>query len=96
MAIARKITQNEKPPTQLVDEKRIEALIEKGGSSTKVKKSIEAEDNLKPVLVRLFESQISDIEETINKLPKRQKLSRHAFIIQAIEEKIQRDNGKRK
>ena len=100
MAIARKLSQNEpSSPRQMMDEKKIEALIEKGGSSTQAVKKTQAQaqdDDLKPVLIRIFQSQLNEIEETISKLPKRQKLSRHAWIIQAIEEKIDRDNGKRK
>ena len=99
MAIARKPKKGAKNEAPEANEKAIEALISKGGSSTKAQaqKLEEAEeDNLKGILVRLYQSQISDIAGILQSLPKRQRVSRHAYIVQAIEEKIQRDKGKRK
>ena len=97
MAIARKPKKGAKNEASDVNEKTIEALISKGGSSTKAQKLEESdEDNLKGILVRLYQSQISDIAGILESLPKRQRVSRHAYIVQAIDEKIQRDKGKRK
>ena len=97
MAIARKPKEVVKFTDLVAKEKSIEALIEKGGSSAHVN-SIELtdEDIVKPVLLRLYNSHINDIGEILRQLPKRQRVSRHAYIIQAVEEKIQRDKSKRK
>ncbi|MFN3664531.1 MAG: hypothetical protein ACK4S0_00145 [Sediminibacterium sp.] len=97
MAIARKPKKATKVAETSVNEKTIDALISKGGSSTKVQKPEQSDDdNLKGILIRLYQSHISDIAGILENLPKRQRLSRHAYIVQAIEEKIQRDKSKRK
>lgn len=97
MAIARKPKKTELVSAQTVDEKTIEALIKKGGSSTQANQPEQDQDDaVKPVLLRLYQSQIDDIENIIEALPKRKRPSRHAYIVQAIEEKIHRDQLKRK
>lgn len=97
MAIARKAAPKAKDDQPTISEKDIDALINKGGSSTKAnQKTTEDEDYVKPVLLKVYQSQIRDIEGILSVLPKRQQISRHAYIIQAIDEKIQRDKGKRK
>lgn len=97
MAIARKPKKVAVDTAPSVNEKAIEALISKGGSSTKANKPTLTEDDyVKPVLLKLYQSQIVDIEGILEQLPKRQRVSRHAYIVQAIEEKIHRDKGKRK
>lgn len=97
MAIARKAAPKTKDDQPVISEKDIDALINKGGSSTKAnQKATEEEDYVKPVLLKVYQSQIRDIEDILSALPKRQQVSRHAYIIQAIDEKIQRDKGKRK
>ena len=96
MAIARKVSPSIQPGKVLADEKKIEALIGKGGSSIQSKKtSATDEDDFYPVLVRFYKSHISEIEEYLEQLPKRHRLSRHAYIVQAVEEKILRDKNKK-
>jgi hypothetical protein len=97
MAITRTPTvATPKPPA--VDEKKIEALISKGGSSTLAKETAasEDEDAIKPVLVRTYESQLQEIDRLLAQIPKRNRPSRNAFIVEAIEEKMQREKNKRK
>lgn len=97
MAIARKAAPKAKEDQPAISEKDIDALINKGGSSTKAnQEATKDEDYVKPVLLKVYQSQIRDIEGILSALPKRQQISRHAYIIQAIDEKIQRDKGKRK
>lgn len=96
MAIARKPKKVTVETTLAVNEKTIDALISKGGSSTQANKPQLSEDYVKPVLLKLYQSQVADIESILEELPKRQRVSRHAYIVQAIEEKINRDKGKRK
>lgn len=97
MAIARTPTVTA-PKTPIVDEKEIEALISKGGSSTLVKEpeATEDEDAIKTVLVRTYESQVQEIDQLLAQIPKRTRPSRNAFIVEAIEEKMQREKNKRK
>lgn len=97
MAIARTPTVTT-PKAPVVDEKKIEALISKGGSSTLAKETeaLEDEDAIKTVLVRTYESQVQEIDRLLAQIPKRNRLSRNAFIVEAIEEKMQREKNKRK
>lgn len=97
MAIARKAAPKAKDDQSVISEKEIDALINKGGSSTKANQKTTGDDDfVKPVLLKVYQSQIQDIEGILSGLPKRQQISRHAYIIQAIDEKIQRDKGRRK
>ena len=99
MAIARIPTATvPKSAPATVDEKKIEALIGKGGSSTlaRVPKIIEDDDAIKTVLVRTYESQVQEIDQLLAQLPKRQRPSRNAYIVEAIEERIKRDKARRK
>lgn len=97
MAIAKQIkkeTPAAKPP---VDEKKIEALISKGGTSTKAKPIQDADDNQKTAIKLLpYQSQLNDIQAILEQMPKRNRPSRHAYILQAIDDKIQRDRKKLK
>lgn len=97
------ITRTPTPPAPkpvVVDEKHIEALINKGGSSSLAKEARSApgseEDAIKTILLRTYESQVQEIDELLARLPKRQRLSRNAFIVEAIEERLKRDKAKRK
>ena len=97
MAIARQIKKDTpaiKPP---VDEKKIEALISKGGTSTKAQPVQDADDNQKTAIKLLpYQSQLNDIQAILEQMPKRNRPSRHAYILQAIDEKVQRDRKKLK
>lgn len=86
------------PQAPVVDEKKIEALISKGGSSTQVKEVevTEDEDAIKTVLVRTYASLLHEIDQLILQIPKRNRPSRNAYIVEAIMEKMQRDKNKRK
>ncbi len=99
MAIAR--TPTVPKPAQkpaVVDEKKIEALISKGGTSTLAKETEAQQDDdaIKTVLLRTYESQVKEIDQLLLTFPKRTRPSRNAYIVQAIEERILRDKAKRK
>lgn len=99
MAIARTPTAAVAKTSPLTtDEKKVEALINKGGSSTlaKAQEIMEDDDVIKTVLVRTYESQVKEIDQLLLRMPKRGRPSRNAYIVQAIEERIQRDKAKRK
>ena len=86
------------PQVLVVDEKEIEALINKGGSSTQVREIevAEDEDAIKTVLVRTYASLLHEIDQLILQIPKRNRPSRNAYIVEAIKEKMRRDKNKRK
>ena len=81
-----------------VDEKKIEALIDKGGSSTlvNVPATPADDDAIKTVLVRTYKSQVQEIDQILAQLPKRQRSSRNTYIVEAIDERIKRDKAKRR
>lgn len=97
MAIAKRPKKETPPNKELIDEKQITALIEKGGSATKANQPLSHNDD-KKVAIRLlpYRSQLDGIEKAINETPKRGKLSRHAWILQAIDEKLDRHRKKKK
>ncbi|OIN55786.1 hypothetical protein BLX24_28255 [Arsenicibacter rosenii] len=99
MAIARTPTATApKAPSPTVDEKKIEALINKGGSSTLAKQPManEDEDEIKTVLLRTYESLVQEIDEFLLTIPKRSRPSRNAYIVEAVQQRLQRDKAKRK
>ena len=79
-------------PTQ--DEKAIQAIIHKGGSVATAK-SLQEEDAPKNVQLRLYPDQIEVIDQIIGRnrgQSRRRKQSRHSWLIEAIEEKIDRES----
>lgn len=82
-----------KPTT---DEKKIEALIEKGGSSVATKQTVVDDDERQQLRLVAYTSQLREIEGVLKLTPKRGRLSRHAWILQAIDEKLERAKKKLK
>ena len=76
-----------------VDEKAVHAVINRGGrvGAANGRES----DTLKRVQLRLYTSQIVDIDNAIDKLKQDRKrfpnFSRHQFLLEAIEEKLDRE-----
>lgn len=75
-------------------EKEIEKFINQGGSSIGEVKSFTEDDPIKNVQLRIYQSMIAEIDELLEKRPPRQKISRHQWIIDAIEEKKEREQNK--
>lgn len=75
-----------KPP---VDERTIEAIINKGGS-TAIEET-KAEETTRNVQLRLAPSLISRIDAVRGRKPKEIRQDRHPWIIEAILEKLQRE-----
>lgn len=75
------------------DEKAVHAVINRGGrvGAANGRES----DTLKRVQLRLYASQIVDIDNAIDKLKQDRKrfpnFSRHQFLLEAIEEKLDRE-----
>lgn len=76
--------------------KDIEEIINKGGSSIQDHRKATTADEIKRMTLRLF----TDLGDRINALREHrkgsQKVSLHGWIIEAIEEKLERDERKAK
>lgn len=70
----------------------IEELIMKGGSSGILEegKAVEEEEDVRRVQLRVPDAKLEQIDKMVRRRPG--KLSRHTWIMEAIEEKLQRDN----
>lgn len=77
-----------KPTTKLISETDIKAIIEKGGSAVQEEKDEAIRKNLQ---LRIEPNLISQIDSSrkLRMVPP----SRHSWILEAIHEKIQRDNN---
>ena len=76
-----------------VDEREVQAVINRGGRTAEADNS--ESDALKRVQLRLYTSQLTDIDNAIEKLKRDRKrfpnFSRHQFLLEAIEEKLDRE-----
>ena len=73
-----------------VDEREVQAIINRGGRAAEANNG--ESDPLRRVQLRLYTSQIADIDNAIEKLKRDRKrfpnFSRHQFLLEAIEEKL--------
>ena len=78
-----------------VDERQVQAVINRGGRTAESDNSDTLSDTLKRVQLRLYASQLTDIDTAIEKLKRDRKrfpnFSRHQFLLEAIEEKLDRE-----
>jgi hypothetical protein len=95
MKLTRPIIKEPTATKPLADEKQIGALIEKGGSSVAVEQPAD-EDEKQQVRLVAYTSQLREIEEVLQRMPKRGRPSRHAWILKAIDEKLEREKKRRK
>lgn len=86
--------------TPAADEAQVQEVIRRGGSvaadfNLPALSEEEEIDALKNVQLRLYESQIQEIDVLRKKQARgRRPLSRHAWLLQAIEEKLERERQK--
>ena len=77
----------------VVDEREVQAVINRGGRDAESDNG--ESDILRRVQLRLYTSQIADIDNAIEKLKRDRKrfpnFSRHQFLLEAIEEKLDRE-----
>lgn len=80
------------PAVSAQDEKAMKAMIEKGGSVTSDKPTvtITEEDPLKSFTFKIYESELSKIREIQDRMPKRDRISIHDFVLAAVQEKIKK------
>ena len=76
-----------------VDEREVQAVINRGGRAAGADSG--ESDALRRVQLRLYTSQIADIDSAIERLKRDRKrypnFSRHQFLVEAIEEKLNRE-----
>ena len=76
-----------------VDEREVQAIINRGGRAAETGNG--ESDPLRRVQLRLYTSLIADIDNAIEKLKRDRKrfpnFSRHQFLLEAIEEKLDRE-----
>ena len=70
------------------------AAFAKGSSVTKSVKTPASDTKKKIVNIYLFDEEIRELDEHIKTLPKRQQQSRHAWIVAAIFEKMEKEKLK--
>ena len=96
MAISAKPTRKKSDVEQTggdIDEREVQVVINRGGRAAEA--DDRESDALQRVQLRLYTSQIADIDNAIEKLKRERKrfpnFSRHQFLLEAIEEKLDRE-----
>ena len=94
MAVSRKPKrETPKATTTTPEQFDIEEVIGRGGSVPSEQKNTLYEDEQKSVQLRLFQSTIEQIDRLRNRTRRGKKPSRHAWLVEAIEEKLERENN---
>ncbi len=81
------------PPTALSNPTMME-VINKGGSIKVLTPAEEAEpkeDKLKSFTFKIYESELAQIRDIQNRLPKRDRISIHDFVVSAVKEKMSKE-----
>ena len=83
------------PPTApVIEDMAMRAMIEKGGAvASNGKAAVTApidEDKLKSFTFKIYESELSKIREIQDRMPKRDRVSIHDFVLAAVQEKIKK------
>ena len=73
------------------DDPKIKEIIDRGGSVLSDRREEVYEDEQKNLQLRLYQSMISEIDERRKKVKRGKKPSRHSWIVDAIEEKLERE-----
>lgn len=86
---------------ETVQEKKISEVINKGGGTTKKEEQNTSADNpIKQMNIKLFESEVDSINILRDRRPrdrgKKIAISLHDWILEAVQEKIERENKKYK
>jgi len=91
MATVKKKPKLALPPTILPsNEKAMQAMIEKGGSVISDKNGLSEDDKLKSFTFKIYESELSKIREIQSRMPKRDRISIHDFVLAAVKDKIKK------
>lgn len=93
MSATKKKSKIAMPPTALSNPAMME-VINKGGSikeTTSIMKVEPIEDKLKSFTFKIYESELAQIRDIQDRLPKRDKMSIHDFVVSAVKEKISKE-----
>ena len=95
MALTRK--PSTPPSTSVLKEADIDALINRGGevpssktTATAIPAKIEDPDRIIPTQLRLTKGKLDEIDKQVKR--SKIKISRHSWLLQAIEEKLERES----
>lgn len=92
MAISAKPSRKQPEVQTSVGEREVQAVINRGGRAAEADNS--ESNTLKRIQLRLYTTQVADIDNAIEKLKRDRKrfpnFSRHQFLLEAIEEKLDR------
>jgi hypothetical protein len=72
-------------------------VIDKGGSvkaSSKVEQETNVEDVLKSFTFKIYESELAQIRDILSRMPKRDRMSIHDFVLVAVKDKINKERKK--
>lgn len=97
MAVTRAPKRNEAASEKdrgVSDDAKVTEIINRGGSVANDRQQEVYEDPQKNVQLRLYQSMIVEIDERRGKVKRGRKPSRHAWIVEAIEEKLQKERQK--
>lgn len=73
------------------DDAKVKEIIDRGGSVLSDRRDEVHEDEQKNLQLRLYQSMIAEIDERRKKVKRGKKPSRHSWIVEAIEEKLERE-----
>ncbi|MPR37175.1 hypothetical protein [Salmonirosea aquatica] len=93
MATTKKKSKIAMPPAALNNAAMLEA-INKGGSvraTTEAQKAEPETDKLKSFTFKIYESELAQIRDIQDRLPKRDRISIHNFVVAAVKDKIARE-----
>jgi len=95
MAVSRKPKRETPKATNAAkpDQINIEEVIGRGGSVPSEQKNTQYVDEQKSVQLRLYQSTIEEIDRLRDQTRRGKKPSRHAWLVQAIEEKLERESN---
>lgn len=75
----------------------MQEMINKGGSTIEAPvptPPTQGEDKLKSFTFKIYESELAQIRAIQDRLPKRDRISIHDFVVSAVTEKITKENKK--
>lgn len=92
MALTKKKTKLALPPTlPNIEDKAMIEMINKGGSVLSNSEEEYEQDKLKSFTFKIYESELSKIREIQNRLPKRDRISIHDFVLEGVLNKISKE-----
>jgi hypothetical protein len=94
MTPAKKKTKLALPPTSIqpsFDDKAMQDMINKGGTTLIKIEEKPKEDVLKSFTFKIYESELAKIREIQNRLPKRDKISIHDFVLGSVLDRIKEE-----